>query len=98
MREACIAKISVLGSSAGTSLGAGGQMLDSSKLRLTKPSLVELGLGLSLAQREVDKAMVMKRRKLDQGVATYQRAVPSPDPVEQEPDIDLAFWLCHTIN
>ena len=35
----------------------------------------------------------MKRRRLDQGVATAQRAVPSPDPVEQEPDMDLGLWL-----
>ena len=35
----------------------------------------------------------MKRRRLDQGVATAQIAVPSPDPVEQEPDMDLGLLL-----
>ena len=35
----------------------------------------------------------MQRRRLDQGVATAQIAVPSPDPVEREPDMDLGLLL-----
>jgi hypothetical protein len=44
LKEACIPEISFLGCLTGTSLGAGGRMLDIAKSRLTQPNLVELAL------------------------------------------------------